>query len=82
MTDKELAEEYAKRLHDLISEIKEREEEHKKIKIVVTVRLSDEKEKDEEAKEKEKEYDFVEEHLKGTTDPLLRWYRDYRKRKK
>ncbi len=81
MTDKELAEDYTKRLHDLISEIKEREE-HKKIKVVVTVRLSDEKEKDEEAKEKEKEYDFVEEYLNGTTNPLLRWYRDYRKREK
>lgn len=79
MTDKEYVDELIKKSRQIRESIEKREEEHKKIKVVVTVRLSDEKEKE---KEKEKEYDFVEEYLNGTTNPLLRWYRDYRKREK
>lgn len=76
MTNKELAEEYAKRLHNLIAEIKEREEKSKtSYEVVATTKYSKEKENI------EKEFDFVEDYLSGTTNPLLRWYRDYRKKK-
>lgn len=52
-------------------------DEHKiTIKVVVTTRCSANEEKEEE----KKEYDFVEEYLKGTTNPLLRWYREHRKK--
>ncbi len=79
MTDKELAEKYRREFKELLDEIKEREDERKKIKIVIAVHLSAKEEKEEE--EEEKEFDFVEDYLSRTTDPLLRWYRDYRKGK-
>lgn len=78
MTDKELAEKYRREFKELLDEIKEREEAHRKtIKIVATLHKTEE-----EKNETEKEYDFVEDYLSGTTNPLLRWYRDYRNKNK
>ena len=78
MTDKELAEKYRREFKELLDEIKEREEVYKKtIKIVATFRNAEE-----EKEETEKEYDFVEDYLSKTTDPVLRWYRDYRNKNK
>lgn len=76
MTDKELAEKYRREFKELLDEIKEREH-RKTIKIVATFRKTEE-----EKEETEKEYDFVEDYLSKTTDPVLRWYRDYRNKNK
>lgn len=96
MTDKELTDNYRREQEELHEEIKKKEDEHKitvqkvvastrcsadvengdenkiTIKVVVTTRCS--------ANEEKKEYDFVEDYLSRTTNPLLRWYREHRKK--
>lgn len=46
------------------------------VKVVVTTRCF----ANEENEEAEKEFDFVEDYLSKTTDPVLRWYREHRKK--
>ena len=77
MTDKELTDKYKKEHEKLLEEIKKKEDENMiTIKVVVTTRCS----ANEEKEEAEKEFDFVEDYLSKTTDPVLRWYREHRKK--
>lgn len=77
MTDKEYVDELTKKSKQVIESIKKKEEERKiTIKVVVTTRCS----ANEEKEEMEKEFDFVEDYLSKTTDPVLRWYREHREK--